>query len=61
MQLEFQVVLNDYCVSRYYLGRGEKDLGMKVGMLPEKQGSRSPKFFEAMQITKANSLHHLVM
>lgn len=32
----------------------EKDLAMKIGMLPENEGSRSPRFFEAMQITEVN-------
>lgn len=36
----------------------EKALAMKIGMLPENQGSRSPKFFEAMQITEVNSVYH---
>lgn len=52
MQLEFQVVFNDYCVSRYYLGMEEKGLGMKVMMLAENQDSMSPKIFEAIQITE---------
>lgn len=33
---------------------------MKFGMLVENRGSRVG-FFKAMQITKANSLHHSVM
>lgn len=61
LQLEIQAVLNNYYLSRYYLGREEKDLVMKAGMLPENHGSRSLKFFGVMQITKANSLHHSVM
>lgn len=30
MEMEFEVILNDYYVSRYYLGREEKNLGMKA-------------------------------
>lgn len=33
----------------------EKDLAMKIGMLPENEGSGSPRFFEAMQITEVNA------
>lgn len=48
--MEFKVILNDYCVSRYYLGREGKNPGMKAGMYVARKPVGHPGFLRQQSL-----------